>query len=761
MSSSFQKLGLDPLLLKGVLSMGYSQPTPVQRKVLPVAMSGKDVVCMARTGSGKTAAFLIPMLETLARDEEGMGVVISPTRELALQTFRFSRKMAKFLVGMRQAAVVGGESMERQFEELGSAQRALIATPGRLAHLLREMPDLSVAETRVCVFDEADRLFEMGFADEIGELLKAMKSRRQTMLFSATMPKLLAQFARCLKDDAEVVRLEEESSLSESLRVAFFTTRSDLVEKLAVLVAVLRALVDPAELCLIFVSTRHHCDLVANALDRCLSPRRVAAIYGSMDQEARSAHLKAFRTGQAPLLVVTDVAARGIDVPLVDHVLNFSFPPSPRLFVHRAGRAARQGRPGICMNLVEPDELDYINELPLHDKNLEQQQTVVGDEAEKKRNAAYTKATWTTNQVHVGNLPEDLYLIDLDLLARLAKDDVDFKAQLKTANNGTKAYKRTRRAPRTSKKKKTPSCLVADGHHPLFRGQDDDQRQSSSSMKKQLAAWRPKQTIFEVNPQLVQDTLAVKALDKFRVKLARQKEQRQSDQPNDGDASRGGGGEEEEDDDDAAVAIPEGGENVAAFRSSKKRISKAERRRLKAGKTVLHEGGVAAAASSSASSSSYKQHYISYGVAEDSTSERESRSRGAEAKSQELLEAAMLDVTPDEAVEMAKKKRMYKWDARKKKYVQRTVGDLAENSSLAKGRRIKNEAGKLVGDQSTAGALYQKWQAKKKKKSGKDEELLDSTQIAKKRKRAQDLKLKNMPKEKRRAMTSAAKLKGR
>ena len=201
----FQGLGLDASLLKGVLAM-YSQPTPVQREVLPVALSGRDVACMARTGAGKTASFLIPVLQVVCQafradgNEDPVACILSPTRELALQTYRFASKMSKFCLGMdgrqfSQAALVGGEAVEAQFDTLSRRPATLIATPGRLAHLLQEAPLslITLARCRVAVFDEADRLFEMGFALQLRLLLDAMPEiTRQTLLFSATMPRLLA-----------------------------------------------------------------------------------------------------------------------------------------------------------------------------------------------------------------------------------------------------------------------------------------------------------------------------------------------------------------------------------------------------------------------------------------------------------------------------------------------------------------------------------------------------------------------------------------
>lgn len=745
-AGSFQSLGLERRLLKGVLGMGYKAPTPVQRRVLPLALSGKDVVCMARTGSGKTAAFLIPMLELVLRERQKgnrqatLGVVISPTRELALQTFKFAKSMGRYC-DIQQGVVVGGESLEAQFASLqASNKEALIATPGRLAHLLREVPSsvLSVRSCAMCVIDEADRMFEMGFAEDLNALLGTMtRHDRQTMLFSATMPRLLAQFARCLRDvETEVVRLDSEVKLSETLRVAFFACHSVLLEKVAVLLALLRKVASLTESkTIVFVATRHHCELVADALKRFTPQGSVATIYGAMGQEARSSQLRTFRSGSASILVVTDVAARGIDIPLVDHVINFSFPPSPRLFVHRAGRAGRQGRPGVAMSLVEPDETIYLCEVA---------DSILGRRPEELVTAAaYSTSDWTTAQVHFGALPSESLQIDLDVLASLASDDADFSSQLRTAQNAVKAYKKTRRAPSARAAKDAKVIAAYSGLHPLF-GRESRLPFCSNNLRRRIAEWRPPQTIFEVNGSAVEeDSLAIKALTSFRTKLARQRQQAASESPPELDEHR------------QANAIVT--EKVPPYRP-KRKMSKAERRLLKTGcKAVrLLDDKI----------QSWRQHYISYGdTSEDAAVEKESRVPSAVSKSQVMLEKAMLDVLPDEAIEMTKKQRMYRWDTRKKKYVQHTVADVLGGT---KKKKFKNEAGAIVDNThaaAAAGQFFKKWKEKNKgakiadDQSGdsripnqKPDELLNAYQIAKKRKRLEDLKLKNMPKAKRHAM---------
>lgn len=194
-TGGFQSLGLSKESLRGVQRLGYKVPTPVQRKTLPVVLAGMDVVCMARTGSGKTCAFLLPMIEKLKEHAANTGVravVLAPTRELAQQTFKFAKDMGKF-TNLRLVALMGGDPMEAQFEALATHPDAIVATPGRLMHMLREVSTFSLKYVRYLVFDEADRLFEMGFAEQLNEIIKECPIERQTLLFSATMPKMLLQ----------------------------------------------------------------------------------------------------------------------------------------------------------------------------------------------------------------------------------------------------------------------------------------------------------------------------------------------------------------------------------------------------------------------------------------------------------------------------------------------------------------------------------------------------------------------------------------
>lgn len=363
-AGSFQSMGIDKEILNGLNRMNYKTPTPVQRKALPIVFSGLDIVCMARTGSGKTCVFLLPMVQLLKKHAMVgcRGLVLSPTRELALQTSKFAKDMAKF-TDLRIIDIFGGDPLDAQFDALASKPDIIIATPGRLMHLLREVPTFKLKSVKYLVFDEADRLFEMGFAEQLNEIVRQCPSERQTLLFSATLPKLLVQFSRAGLRDPQLIRLDTDIKMSQELRLGNFFIKSN--DKMAAFLYIVRSIIcnNPSKSSnsiktIIFTATKHHSELIHALLERVHI--KSTLIYGSMDQDLRNSNLREFKNGKIDFLVVTDVAARGIDVPLLNNVINFNFPPSPKLFVHRCGRAARQGRIGYAFSLVDTEELPYL-----------------------------------------------------------------------------------------------------------------------------------------------------------------------------------------------------------------------------------------------------------------------------------------------------------------------------------------------------------------------------------------------------------------
>lgn len=245
-------------------------------------------------------------------------VLLAPARELALQTYKVVKELAKH-TNITTAALVGGDSMEAQFAELAAAPDIIVATPGRLLHHLQEVDGFTLKTVEYLVFDEADRLFEMGFAEQVKAIIGQTAASRQTLLFSATMPRMLAEFAQAGLRHPELVRLDTETKVSPDLAMAFFTVRQD--DKPAALLFLLREVVSPQQPTIIFTSTRHHVEFLAALIAK--EGHSVAYVHGQMDQSARKINLAKFRAGKAALMVVTDVAARGLDIPLLDNVINY------------------------------------------------------------------------------------------------------------------------------------------------------------------------------------------------------------------------------------------------------------------------------------------------------------------------------------------------------------------------------------------------------------------------------------------------------
>lgn len=372
-AGTFAGMGLMPSLLKALTKLGYRQPTPIQRKTIPALLEGKDVVAMARTGSGKTAAFGLACLQRLREHSPVVGaraLILCPNRELALQTGAVLKKLA---VGtdLRFVSLIGGDDLSEQFTSLAANPDCLIVTPGRLAHMLAETGFSILNRVEFVVFDEADRLLEdASLAEQCRTILSRLPppGQRQTALFSATLPSALVELAQAGLVEPQLIRLDAETKLSPDLEMIFLGVKTQSRDSmLLMLLDELKKSVSQASafpLTCLFVPTKHHVDWHCSLI-KGLTGIACAGIHGSMDQQARAISIARFRSGEIRLLVVTDVAARGLDIPLLDSVINYTFPASPKLFVHRVGRVARAGRAGRAWSFVSNDELPLLVEVSL------------------------------------------------------------------------------------------------------------------------------------------------------------------------------------------------------------------------------------------------------------------------------------------------------------------------------------------------------------------------------------------------------------
>lgn len=346
----FEEMNLAPELLRAIKERGYTEPTPIQVQAIPVGLEGRDVVGSAQTGTGKTAAFLLPILQRLKDGKKGSfrALVLVPTRELAEQVLASAREYGKF-TGVRAVAVYGGMSMQPQTKALRGGVDIVVATPGRfLDHMGRGNVDSSKLE--VLVLDEADRMLDMGFAPDVNRILDSLPSKRQTMFFSATISGDVDRLARRALQNHAAVDIGNRGEVAEGVEHVLVAV--DQVDKRAVLKKKLEEISDGRTL--VFMRTKHGVDKLAHHLRK--EGVQVSAFHGGRTQQSRNQALERFKQGKVRLLVATDVAARGIDVDNIVMVVNYDVPKDPEVYVHRVGRTARAGAKGVALTLMSPGE---------------------------------------------------------------------------------------------------------------------------------------------------------------------------------------------------------------------------------------------------------------------------------------------------------------------------------------------------------------------------------------------------------------------
>ncbi|XP_063984726.1 ATP-dependent RNA helicase DDX54 isoform X2 [Diachasmimorpha longicaudata] len=481
--SGFQGMGLSFPLLKGILKRGYKIPTPIQRKTIPVALTGRDVVAMARTGSGKTACFLIPLFEKLKTRNAKAGaraLILSPTRELALQTLKFIKDLGKF-TGLKSVAILGGDSMDNQFSVLHGNPDIIVATPGRFLHICVEM-DLTLKNVEFVVFDEADRLFEMGWGEQIHEITNRLPENRQCLLFSATLPKVLVEFSKAGLSDPVLIRLDVESKLPDELTLSFIACRKE--EKLAVLLCLLKYVIAKDSQTVVFAATMHHVEYIHMILDQ--ADITNTFIYSNLDASARKINAAKFHSGKVRVLVVTDVAARGLDIPHLDNVINFHFPAKSKLFVHRVGRCARAGRSGTAYNIIARDEFPYLLDLHLF---LGMKMNILPADGEadgKDKNPV---------QGAIGRMPPSMIEQELTELNTWHETMTDLKNMDQVSKNGYQQYLRSRPSASVDSVKRSKDLDISSAG--VFTDYEDLGPKVADFLL-QMKKYRPTGTIFEI-----------------------------------------------------------------------------------------------------------------------------------------------------------------------------------------------------------------------------------------------------------------------
>jgi ATP-dependent RNA helicase DeaD len=354
---SFVDLGLPDPIQRAVKDLGFEEPTPIQSLAIPLLREGKDVIGQAHTGTGKTAAYGIPIVETAdPAGKQPQALVLCPTRELAIQVSEELRKLARYRRGIMILPVYGGQPIERQLHALRTGVQIVIATPGRLLdHLDRK--SISLTSVKTVVLDEADEMLDMGFRDDIEAILKKTPSERQTVLFSATMSQqILDLAAKYLKDPRTVQVMHDKLSVPKIEQSYFEVRESGKIDVLSKLLD----LYDP-QLTLIFANTKRRVDEIVSQLQA--RGYLAEGLHGDMNQSQRERVMGKYREGRIDILIATDVAARGIDVPDVDLVVNFDVPQDPEYYIHRIGRTGRAGKSGRSFTFVSGKEMWKLRDI--------------------------------------------------------------------------------------------------------------------------------------------------------------------------------------------------------------------------------------------------------------------------------------------------------------------------------------------------------------------------------------------------------------
>jgi|688.fasta_scaffold79735_2 ATP-dependent RNA helicase DeaD len=399
---TFSDLALRPQLIEALSALGYEEPTPIQREAIPPLIAGEDLLGQAATGTGKTAAFALPMLEHIdaeGRSKNPTGLILVPTRELAMQVSEAVHKYGRSL-GARVLPIYGGQPIGRQLQALGRGIDVVVATPGRAVdHIKRGT--IPLRDIEMVVLDEADEMLDMGFAEDLDAILGALPEKRQTVLFSATMPKRIEALARRHLTNPTTIRIEApvvaKGDAPKVRQLAFVVPRS---HKPAALGRILD--VEAPTAAIVFCRTRHEVDQLTETLNG--RGYRAEALHGGMNQEGRDRVMGRVRSGNADLLIATDVAARGLDIDLLTHVVNYDVPSAPESYVHRIGRVGRAGREGVAITLAEPRE----------HRLLENIQRVTGDRIAIEKVPTISDLRNRRMELTLGTLRETLLDDDLD-----------------------------------------------------------------------------------------------------------------------------------------------------------------------------------------------------------------------------------------------------------------------------------------------------------------------------------------------------------
>ncbi|EGR51716.1 uncharacterized protein TRIREDRAFT_74818 [Trichoderma reesei QM6a] len=716
----FQAMGLNANLLKAIARKGFSVPTPIQRKTIPLVLERKDVVGMARTGSGKTAAFVIPMIERLRAHSSKFGsraLILSPSRELAIQTLKVVKELGRG-TDLKSVLLVGGDSLEEQFGFMSANPDIVIATPGRFLHLKVEM-GLDLSSIKYVVFDEADRLFEMGFATQLTEILHALPPSRQTLLFSATLPASLVEFARAGLQDPSLVRLDADTKVSPDLETAFFSIKG--AEKEGSLLHILHDVIKvplgpPASAVeeteknskkrkrqpdngagkptehstIIFAATKHHVEYLYNLLKH--AGFATSHVYGSLDQTARRIQVEDFRMGKTNLLVVTDVAARGIDIPVLANVINYDFPPQPKVFIHRVGRTARAGQRGWAYSLVRDVDAPYLLDLQLFlGKKLVLGQTE-------------TEPSYRDDVV-VGSLQRDAVGTHVEWLNKFLKENEDVEALRGVAAKAEKLYMKTRNSASSQSAKRAREEVASKGWsqlHPLFGKDVDGMEEARAAMLARISNFKPQETIFEVGQGDKATSAAAEVMKQLRKRVKPRKQEADDEEMSGVDDDFGGAAShaqpDSDDDDDEDANMEDDDEDDDGYGNDELEV------------TITNTGSKSSSKKDKGRTD-FRDNDVFMSYTPRTVNAAEERGYGVHSGGQgssfvELARDATMDLTNDDTAKAfgAPTRPRMRWDAKAKKYV-----NSANDEDGSRGAKmIVGESGVKIAASFSSGR-FDKW----------------------------------------------------
>ncbi len=430
MSTQFSNLNLQPELMEALEKRGYTEPSPIQAQMIPIMLTGVDVIGQAQTGTGKTAAFALPILQNLISGQrKPQALILSPTRELAMQVAKAMEEYGAY-TNVRVLSIYGGSSYGRQISALKRGVDVVVGTPGRLLDLLKKK-SLDLSEVRTLVLDEADEMLSMGFIDDIETILDATAQKRQVALFSATMPKRMRQLAGKYLNNPQTVTIKKKQLTVAAIEQRYYIVNER--DKLAALTRLYEA--EDMTRTLIFVRTRVGTGELSNAL----AARGIAAemINGDLSQDARERVMSRFKNNRIQVLVATDVAARGLDIDDISHVVNYDLPEDPEVFVHRIGRTGRAGKAGVAISLLTPRDTRMLRriegytrqqqtkvELPTKDEILQKRRDKLAERMEVwlTRGRYSNEMVIVEKMVEAGHAPMDVAAAALRILREKEKE---------------------------------------------------------------------------------------------------------------------------------------------------------------------------------------------------------------------------------------------------------------------------------------------------------------------------------------------------